>query len=119
ARDEDRRIDSEIEAVELLAAQEIGDRNALLPFVRQIKESVLDLERNFLLRRRGECCLREAADFGEQDACLARVDARAGNGLLDVQAGSSESCASCSAWCSAASALTISSSSPSMMRSIL
>src|SRR6185436_15571553 len=100
-----------------------------LPLERQVDQQFgfgpghenrgIDREWNFLLRRGSEARLRKTAHLGQQQARLARIDARPCNRLQNLQAVFSESCASCSAWCSAASAATMSSSSPSMMRSIL
>jgi len=63
-RDEDRRIDRQLEAVELLAPQDVGDRNSRFSFFYQIKECVFDFERDFLLGRRGQAGLRKTANLG-------------------------------------------------------
>ncbi len=80
-RDQDRRIDRQVEAVELLAAQDVGDRLAAFSPLNEFEERIFDLEGNFLLWRRSEAGLRKTADLREQQPRLAHVDARRRNCL--------------------------------------
>ena len=49
-RDKDRRIDRQIETVELLAAEDIRDRFSFDSSLYEFKESILDFKWNFLFR---------------------------------------------------------------------
>src|SRR5687768_10437045 len=118
-RDEHRGVDRELEAVELLAAEDVRDRLAAGAARDEREVLLLRFTRDFFFGKGYERGLRKSAGRGKQQARLARIDTAGAQGLRDRQAASSASAVSCSVWCSAESAATSSSSSPSMMRSIL
>src|SRR5689334_17483208 len=105
--------------MELLVAEDVRHRLVPAPSLYEVEKAPLAFRREGSLREGEHAGFAESRRLGEQQARLARVDARRGQRFLDGQAASSASCASCSERCSAASAASSSSSSPSMMRSIL
>src|SRR4051812_10596937 len=116
---QDRRVHGEVEAVELLVADDVGDRLAALSARSEIDEPLFRFFAKASLLKSENSSLRKPRGLGEQQAGLPSINAARAQGLLEGQAASSASAESCSAWCSAASASSSSSSSPSMMRSIL
>ena len=128
ARNEHRRVDRELEAVELLVAEDVGHRLARGSARRHFEELVLRLVPAMAFRDgrarwpRRSRWRRQAAGAPRARRCRSREEPlRSSSGFFAYfdQAASSVRLASCSAWYSAASASTISSISPSMMRSIL
>src|SRR5574341_144638 len=118
-RNEHRRIDGELQAVELLAAEDVRDRLAGFSPGGEIGEASRGLLGKLLLLKSNEARFGKSRRRGEEKPRLARIDAARAQCLMNGQAASSVSEASCSAWCSWVSASISSSSSPSMMRSIL
>src|SRR5438874_688819 len=119
AWDEHRGIHGQPQPIELLLAQDVGDRLAVAAARGKLGEAASALCGQQALGERDHRRLAEPGGGSKQDARLARLKAARVERLGYRQAASSASWVSCSVWNSFASAAISSSSSPSMMRSIL
>src|SRR5207302_10463136 len=101
------------------ATEDVGHRLAAAAAGGEIGETCCSLRGQRPIREGEHGGFTETGRCRKQQARLARLETARAQRFCDSQAASSASCVSCSVWCSLASALISSSSSPSMMRSIL